>query len=290
LNEELVQQVWGADKLAAALQTVSLKELREHGGKIRSSAALQALAFGNVSTEAASDLAKIIESVLSCPAESNCKTAAPQVRRLDAKGWYGRDIDVAHNDSAVLMYVQGDDQSDQTRALMALTAQVLQADYFQQLRTQQQLGYVVFATTAPLIDVPGLGFIVQSPTHSVAHILQATNKFLSEKRAELGSEEFPQSFEQHRAAVLSELRESAKNMSEQTERYWADLSLGYTAFHRRSSLIKAVETMPYAQWREFFAEDFSGGVIIWSKGQREFGASEISLKTVQPGGLKQDDN
>lgn len=286
LNQDLVQNSWGADKLIQALETVSLSELQQHSRTLRNNAELQALALGNLSADTAERQAKIIAAALSCDQGSNCAAEKAKVRQLQAEQWFGRDLAVEHADSAMLMYVQGQDQSYGSQAMMALTAQVLQADYFQQLRTNQQLGYVVFATAAPLIDVPGLAFIVQSPTHSVGHIAQASRKFLAEKRAQLDSEEFQQEFEQHRSAVLSELREKAKNMSEKTERYWSDLTMGYPGFNRRSQLIEAVEGLSYAQWRDFFAEEFSGGVMIWSQGQRELGDLSLDVQNISSGELR----
>ncbi|WP_315982825.1 hypothetical protein [Aliamphritea spongicola] len=40
----------------------------------------------------------------------------------------------------------------------------MEAPFYTSLRTEQQLGYVVFATPLQMQDVPGLAFVVQSPT------------------------------------------------------------------------------------------------------------------------------
>ena len=72
-------------------------------------------------------------------------------------------VDVPHDDAVVAWYLQGEGDSWEDRAATALTAQIMKSGFFQQLRTEQQLGYVVSAFAWPQMDVPGLVMLIQSP-------------------------------------------------------------------------------------------------------------------------------
>jgi len=61
-------------------------------------------------------------------------------------------------------------------------AQMLNEPFFNQLRTQQQLGYVVFSRATNQRDVLGIQFAVQSPTRSCEYIVNCINKFLVDMR------------------------------------------------------------------------------------------------------------
>ena len=69
-----------------------------------------------------------------------------------------------HDDEATLVYIQGHTKSLRERALAALLGQIIEPPFFDVLRTERKLGYLVFATTMTMFEVPGLGFAVQSPS------------------------------------------------------------------------------------------------------------------------------
>merc|ERR1711879_187862 len=85
-----------------------------------------------------------------------------QITRVPA-GQFQHELGLDHQDTNITLYMQGPDSSDQTRARLALLGQILSAPYYQYMRTEQQLGYIVFASVYPQRTVPGLVFIVQSP-------------------------------------------------------------------------------------------------------------------------------
>ncbi|MFK8021957.1 MAG: insulinase family protein [Pseudomonadales bacterium] len=283
LNEAVVSKVWPAAAQASALPAINAEEFLSYARGFMHSATVQSMAVGNVSSEEAIDRARIIESVVSCASNAGCDGQKTKVARLDAKDTLSLSIDVEHADSALIHYFQAPDQSPASRANAALTAQIIKSEYFQQLRTEQQLGYAVFATALPLLDVPGLALIVQSPGNSVADIHAANQAFLRE-RSEVLIDEKSANFKQYKEALLSELREKPKSIAEQAETYWADLALGYESFDRRSDLIVAVEALDFEEWRTFFDSAFEAGFLLWAQGDRALGALTINGSTVMRSG------
>ena len=160
-------------------------------------------------------------------------------------------LEVDHPDSGYVFFVQGVDDDYPTRAAILLVKQILGPSFFADLRTQQQLGYVVGAFSYPLYRMPGLALYIQSPNTTPQGLNTAVQQFLHDMRDELGHLDLTE-FEDHRNAVVLKLLERPRNLAEQAERYRGDMSLRYLAFDDRERLAEAVANIDLAALRQFF--------------------------------------
>ncbi|KKL73558.1 hypothetical protein LCGC14_2073670, partial [marine sediment metagenome] len=148
-------------------------------------------------------------------------------------------LSIDHKDAAILRYYQGRNDSLDETAKMMLLRQLIKSEFFNQLRTEQQLGYVVAAIDQTINRVPGIGLLVQSPTAPVAKLEEAIERFLVEFDRQL--QEMPEAeFESHRQAVLTGLREQPKSLAEQSSRFWGSIDSRDYDFSRRQKLIDGV--------------------------------------------------
>ena len=157
-------------------------------------------------------------------------------------------LTVAHADSVLLHYFQAPSNNWPSRALAALTAQVFTSGFFQQLRTEQQLGYLVNAFYWPLRDVPGIGLLVQSPSASAVDVAAAVDTFLRQSLAGDGLTE--EQFLRHRRALKGEILMPHKNLSEQSEYYWREIARRSPEFDSRQQLAAAVSALDFQHWRD----------------------------------------
>jgi len=65
--------------------------------------------------------------------------------------------------------------------------QFLQEPFFNELRTKQQLGYVVMCRPSMNRDVVGAKFLVQSPTRSCEYQAHSVNNFLIEMKQKVNN-------------------------------------------------------------------------------------------------------
>src|SRR5262249_43177507 len=165
---------------------------------------------------------------------------------------------------------QGREQTFPERARFGLAAQIFGAPYFNDLRTEQQLGYAVFATPALIRKTPGLAFVVQSPVAGPAALTDASLKFLNAYRntgAALSDEEFAA----QRQSLATKLTERDKNLAARGARLWSDLDLGYTTFDSRQQIAKAVLGIDKKTFLLFYdellARAASQRLIIFSTGR-----------------------
>lgn len=270
LSYLLLEGRWAPSRLAQAVADAELETVNEWADEHLDQFNVLALITGNVTPDAAAKLGRRLESVLPLrPFEP----LEPLVVRLDdQRQSYPLSID--HDDAAMVMYLQGRSDSFAERALFGLSAQLLQAPYFTDLRTEQQLGYVVAAGTVLLRRTPGLFFAVQSPVAGPDQLVDATEAFLGAFEETLHS--MPaETFEANKQGLVTRLLENDKNLGERSERYWSDLELGFTDFDSRAQIADAVAAIDKAGYEAFFdtlrAEAENNRLVIYSPGR--FGAA-----------------
>jgi len=161
-------------------------------------------------------------------------------------------VDVPHDDSVVAWYLQGAGDSWRDRAATALTAQVISSGFFEQLRTEQQLGYVVGAFNFPKAEVPGLVLLVQSPVADAGAVAAAMQKFMQGVLPSLDEERF----QRHKVSLVSDIMRPDKNLFERAEFYWQSISRKQWDFAGRERLAKAVEDLTLESWTAYFKEVF----------------------------------
>ena len=66
-----------------------------------------------------------------------------------------------------------------SKMIHEVVMQYLEEPTFNQLRTIEQLGYVVFARGSSYRDVLGAQFIIQSPTQPCEYIVNSLSNFLN---------------------------------------------------------------------------------------------------------------
>ena len=246
----LLDPYWPEEALLAALAEVEIGDLREFIPKFFAHGGIVALAHGNVTAGGAKALGGVLERGLSA---SMRPAPAPPARvvRLDPGARYALSLPSGHEDHALAVYLQARGRGFPERAKVALLAQALGNRFFHELRTEREVGYVVFANAMPLREVPGLVLVVQSPATAPEGIHRLVGDFLDRFGATLRDMP-PDMFERHRAALLSALLEADTRLDERSERYWSAIARGRHEFDRRERLAGEVRALT----REALADAF----------------------------------
>lgn len=146
------------------------------------------------------------------------------------------------NDSAVLRYLQGPNRSLTSQARLAVLGQLIEAPFYTQLRTEEQLGYIVTAGYQSLLDAPGLSLMVQSPSADVGHIQARIDAFLEEFDTRVAQLDAA-ALKPYRDAVRDSLLERDPSLTSLTNRLWYQLALGDTDFNQRQRLAERVTAL-----------------------------------------------
>ncbi|MGB2173068.1 MAG: insulinase family protein [Porticoccaceae bacterium] len=163
-----------------------------------------------------------------------------------------REVFVEHNDAVLLRYIQGDSHSLKERALISLLASIISSPFYNELRTEKQLGYVVAAFPMHLNRVPGMSFIVQSPVASEDQLQEEFEGF---------SQYFDRSIQNltedglsvHKRALLVNLEDEPENLNELTARSLKAISLGYHDFDFRERLAQSIKAVNIEDVRDAYS-------------------------------------
>ncbi|GAB3095158.1 peptidase M16 [Aestuariicella hydrocarbonica] len=230
--------LWDELELADALESVNLADLRRFAANLWQGSHTQVLLFGNLYRQEALKLATLIEYKLYDQPAEETTPLMPSARVVKLPvGASHYHLPVNHRDVVAALYIQAQGDSVKDRANMMLMRQMLSSSFFHQLRTEKQLGYIVFVTSMGLKDVSGNVFLVQSPSTPLADVVGEIQQYVD---AQVGK---TPDFANYRKAILAQLNEAPKNMVEQADRYWSEIIANHTNFDRRSELIAAVKAL-----------------------------------------------
>lgn len=265
LTDALRSGRWPRQHLTNALVDVTVSELTQWREDKLQRISVNGLLHGNVDQAYLTTLVKTLRSKLPiAPIPITPQRATVR----DITGSLLLEVPVDHNDASMILHTQDDDASFANRAQSLLAAQMLQPEYFRQLRTEQQLGYVVSANARAIVDRGGITFIVQSPTASAAKVEQATLEFVHEFNQQPID---PANFAQQKTGLISQLLEKPKNLGEKSQRYWADLSRDLTSFDSREQIADEVRALEIEDVERYLAalerRLTNKRLLIYSKGK-----------------------
>ncbi len=250
LRESLLYGEWGEEPVIAALRGMQVEDLNAYVVNFWGSANAEAMIYGNYSPDSVQALARKLDLVLP-------DGVAPDLQPLKVlKIAEGESllypVQVEHDDAVLAWYLQGAGNSWKDRAATALTVQIMKSGFFQQLRTEQQLGYIVSTFAWPQLDVPGLVMLIQSPAADAAALSDAMNAFLGDVPLAVDEEQF----QRHRDALINEVLRPHKNLWEQAEFYWQSIAKKQYEFNGRQTMANAIKSLNREQWQAYFEEVF----------------------------------
>jgi len=135
----------------------------------------------------------------------------------------------AEENSALWSFYQVGGAGSLTRQVeVELLAQILQDQFFDQLRTKEQLGYAVFSGTRNSSTTVGFRFIIQSEknprfleTRIEAFLVSFTDTLANMSNAD---------FESHKRSLIVKRLEKLKNLDQETGRHWNQINNEYYEF------------------------------------------------------------
>lgn len=237
LAEALVRPQWPSAALLEESEGLTTEDLHDFRDAFLGELRLEAMAVGNLDAEQADTIARRVAETL---APTLSADAIPELVPLDA----ATDLPIltphtSREESILLRYLQGPDRSLSSQARLAVLGQLIDTPFYQRLRTEQQLGYVVNAGYSPMLDAPGLALMVQSPETGSEAIGEHVDAFLDDFETTLATLE-EDDLAAYRQAVHAELTRRDTSLGGRTDRLWRALAYGDTDFDRRERLAERV--------------------------------------------------
>ncbi|MRI34825.1 hypothetical protein EOPP23_17750 [Endozoicomonas sp. OPT23] len=237
LSQELFPRNLNDDEILAAAGRVDLQKLQAFAADFYDAIHVSMLVHGNFSQTEAEQLAALVDSRLLN--DGNRTEAFKQSFNVLDDVNETIENQFQHNDSVYVSYFQRPETSNKSRAIYSLLGRLLATPFANQLRTEQQLGYVVFASARPIERHPGLIFVVQSPVLGPEGIADRVDDFLEgqvQKLKKLSDKEL----EQYRQGLIGDLLKKDANLDERSGRFWQILDGRESGFDFQKQIAEEV--------------------------------------------------
>ncbi|MEE3189312.1 MAG: insulinase family protein, partial [Pseudomonadota bacterium] len=242
LKNWLIEPSFSDTDLLPVVKATTKEQLENFAAQLGNSITVTTYVHGTLSAESAAEIGTLTQKYY--PANTEAKTDSKLLKA--PAGQFQQSVTQDHPDKVMTLYLQGTDTSDVSRAEAGLLAQMISSPYYQYMRTEQQLGYIVFATAYPQKSVPGLLFIVQSPTATPEEMMNHSRIFFRDYEGKLETMS-DEEFALFQEGLITRLTENPKNMGEKAANFWADLSTGRYTFDTRQAIADQVGNITKTQ-------------------------------------------
>ncbi len=240
LRELLIEPLWSDEEKLAQIKTVDRKALAAFRNELLSQIDVVTLTHGNTTRASALALNQLVNTYL-IKNSTHKSVNRGEILLLKDGDRYLYELNSEHPDTGYALLIQGNSKSYKDRAFFSLIGQILSSPYYNDIRTEKQLGYIVFATPFSMFEVPGIAFIVQSPVASYQELnnktIQFLNRFINNDLKDMSNE----TFEQHRNALIKLINEKDKKLTDRSGRFWREIDEENYDFNTNQMLVASIE-------------------------------------------------
>ncbi|MGK0273429.1 MAG: insulysin, partial [Cocleimonas sp.] len=265
--------------MAEELTLLTLDDLHNHVSAFYKKIYLEGLVYGDWLVEEAQLLAKRLQHLLSLVTKPSAE-ASRELINLDKRGSLLREKTMDHQDSAIIVYYQSRMATPERMALFSLLNHTMSSTFFHELRTKQQLGYMVGTGYLPLNRHPGMIFYVQSPTTGPRQLLEAIDEFIADFNYAV-MQITNQQWESTKRGMIGQIMEHDTNLKTRSQRYWVSLGNRDYEFNQREMVVAEVEKLTRADLIKFMVAHMRSKdcdrLVLFNSGKQHH--SQASLRS-----------
>ncbi|MFV1872542.1 MAG: insulinase family protein [Oleiphilus sp.] len=235
----LINPSWNEQEKLAALTHIEFNAMPSFRDEFLSQ--LEAVLFvnGNVSRASTLNMANQIAKIVLKPAQK-VKVPRANITKLVGDQVWSSALEVDHSDTGFVYYLQGKVKSHSEQAKFRVLNQILSTEFYGSIRTDKQLGYIVFSTNFDLLDLPAIAFIIQSPSAKADVLYEENIEFLISQRENMSTLSDAE-LNRYKQAVISRLLKQENTLYSRSNKYWQDIDRENFSFNTKQSLADEVE-------------------------------------------------
>ena len=241
------------EKQKAMLEQIQLSDIAHTRATLLNQATgVKVLSVGNLSDSQLTQLVNQLETVAKNQNSVLSQEQYVDINQSQRKINYVKAIPHQDNALAVSFFPKDYAETDSLAQAMLLK-DILSSWYFDDLRTDKQLGYAVHANIGKVGQTSGLQFFVQSPTASPETIMQYNQRFFAESLVKL--QQMDQAdFEKYRSSLVETLQHKPESLAEEFNYYHSDFVRGNNQFDRVQKGIEAVKALTLNEIIRFYQQ------------------------------------
>lgn len=250
--------------LSESMQSASLQDIYQTKTALLNKFHLEGLMYGDWTVQDANHVSATLKSFRE--QYSIGKPIKRAVADIKQNAVLLHSVNCQHPDNAVVVYFQMSDISLYTTTLTILAEQLIASPFFNALRAEQQLGYLVGTGYVPYNQVPGIALYVQSPHTSVNRLILAIHQFIEEIIENI--EKYAQFWESIKKGLIKQVSEKDTNLSMRSQRFWLAIGNQDVHFSHSKKMIEIIKTTSLDQVKNVFIQMLSlngtGEIILYS--------------------------
>ncbi|KAI8375164.1 Metalloenzyme, LuxS/M16 peptidase-like protein [Blakeslea trispora] len=237
------EKIWTWSEYLNELKTVRIEDLQSFLPSMLAAFEIEGLVHGTLTREQTIAMFESIQEML-CPRSLIPSQLIGERSILLPEGHHyiytKTVIDPEELNSAINYNIQICDVKDVIlRNQLDLVAQIAQEPCFNQLRTLEQLGYIVFSGTMRFSSQLAFYVVLQSERDPI-YLENRILEFLESLRTTI-YEMSPKEFQSQIDSLIADRKEKPKNLLDEGFRYWREISSGYYEFNIDQTDIKQIE-------------------------------------------------
>ncbi|ONH66952.1 A-factor-processing enzyme [Cyberlindnera fabianii] len=251
------ERTYDNEERLAALQNITFNDLQHFIPSIFKQAHVEGLIHGNIRTEEANQIAKVVEETLvDSKTLFGDQLSKPRTYLLPEGKTFRYDKflpDEKNTNTCVQYFIQLAQVTDISAfALGDMVAQLIREPAFDTLRTKEQLGYIVFSGLVETRTTFGLRVLIQSERNA-AYLESRIVNFLNQYKNIL-DEMTDEEFEKNKEALINKKLESLKNLGQENSRFTRAITCGYYDFLHNDVIADHLRKLTKSQVQKFYTE------------------------------------
>jgi insulysin len=214
----MVQQ-YNEEELLEGLKSLTLDDIKAYAKTLYEKVYITALVHGNwADIKARQSVDLLLKELNSKPLpEAERYVDVVEVLAPEEKILFSNKV--RDNNNAIFYGLQVGEMSQKLNVAASLSASIVESDFYTQMRTNQQLGYIVWSFNSRVEDRLFFKMIIQSATYSPFEMQKRIEKWMGDSEkllTKLNDEEF----EKHRQALIVSLEKKGDSIAEMASHYY----------------------------------------------------------------------
>lgn len=239
--------------LLEALETIDVTELSDFVEKVLAQLHVEMFVYGDWLRDEALALGEQLKDALRVKDQEYEESLRPLVM-LGNNGSFNYEVYCDQEDSAILVYYQSETMDAKSIALYSLANHLMSAAFFNEIRTKQQLGYMVGTGNMPLNRHPGIVLYVQSPNVAPIDLIDAVDEFLNALYMvllELNDYQWHSS----KRGLWNQISSPDQTLRSRAQRFWVAIGNKDWSFHQRETVLQELKQLSRSDMIRFVVNE-----------------------------------
>ncbi|MCP4298421.1 MAG: hypothetical protein GY786_22780, partial [Proteobacteria bacterium] len=251
LHQLLSDPLWHTDDYLGVIDQITPEQQQAFQPELLDNTIIEILAYGNFSIKGVQQIAKQLKSAFQQSEGDREKTIIEKTVALPQLKPFIYRFPIEDLNTAVLLYFQSGPQNTKQSVTINLLQQIIEKPFYYQLRTMEQLGYIVWSGQRKINKIDGMYFLVQSGNQSASHLQERIETFLINFRKKL-SQLSKAEFENFRESTIARKKEQSKTLNEATNVIWQVIDDRSYDFKVRENEIEALYKITQGEVMELY--------------------------------------